>query len=99
SRFLFRFLKQLPRKFHSPILSILHYFLGAWRVKTIKKGKIVERRSLTRTFIWKDKIVYLPAMLYFHDRKEAHEFMQTNWQEVNPEELVTVFSSRGAVKN
>ena len=99
SRFLFRFLKQLPRKFHSPILSILHYFLGAWRVKTIKKGKIVERRSLTRTFFWKDKIVYLPAMLYFHDRKEAHEFMQTNWQEVNPEELVTVFSSRGAVKN
>lgn len=64
SRHLFAVLRQLPETLHSPVLSFLHYPLGAWRGKWIvREGKKVWR-SLTNSHFWDKKLVYLPAMIH-----------------------------------
>lgn len=64
SRHLFAVLRQLPEDLHSPVLSLLHYPLGAWRGKwIIREGRRVWL-SLTTSHFWDKKLVYLPAMIH-----------------------------------
>ncbi|MDP1835880.1 MAG: hypothetical protein Q8K75_08135 [Chlamydiales bacterium] len=61
---LFALLRQLPRDLHSPVLSFLHYMIGAWRgIWVLENG---ERKwvSVTTTQFWQDKVCYIPAVLH-----------------------------------
>lgn len=99
SRFLFSALKLLPKQFHSPALSILHYPLGAWRSRQIRKGNRMEVKSLTNTFFWDDKIVYLPARLYEKERLDSYRFLQSSWDETAELQPEMVLATRGSLNN
>lgn len=64
SRHLFAVLRQLPEDLHSPVLSLLHYPLGAWRGKWIVREGRKVWLSLTNSHFWDKKLVYLPAMIH-----------------------------------
>lgn len=68
SRYLFAAICRLPYGARSPLLSMLHYTLGAWRGKWIERqeGK-KEWCSLTTSSFWEEKVVYLPAMIHVHN--------------------------------
>lgn len=68
SRYLFAAIRHLPLSLHSPLLSVLHYPLGAWRGKWIdREGKKIWC-SLTTSHFWEQKIVYLPAMIHAYNQ-------------------------------
>lgn len=64
SRHLFAVLRYLPDSLHSPVLSLLHYPLGAWRGKWINRDGKQVWISLTTSQFWDQKLVYLPAMIH-----------------------------------
>jgi hypothetical protein len=61
---LFSFLRQLPSDWHSPVLSVLHYIIGAWRGIWIEEGSQKVWVSVTTTQFWNDKVCYVPAVLH-----------------------------------
>ncbi len=61
---LFVLLRKLPRALHSPVLSVLHYFVGAWRGVWVEENGQKEWRSITTTQFWQDKVCYIPAVLH-----------------------------------
>lgn len=71
SRHLFALLRQLPSELHSPILSLLHYPLGAWRGKWIMREGRKVWFSLTNSHFWDRKLVYLPAMIHVRNEEKS----------------------------
>lgn len=61
---LFVLLRKLPRALQSPALSVLHYFVGAWRGVWVEENGRREWRSITTTQFWQDKVCYIPAVLH-----------------------------------
>lgn len=72
SRHLFAVLRYLPESLHSPILSLLHYPLGAWRGKWINRDGKQVWISLTTSEFWDQKLVYLPAMIHVLNENSSH---------------------------
>lgn len=66
---MFELLRMLPEEYHSPVLSFLHYTVGAWRGKWVLEGGEKVWRSVTTTQFWKKKVIYLPARL--HEQNKA----------------------------
>ncbi len=68
---LFVVLRLLPRSLHSPVLSMLHYFVGAWRGVWIEENGQQQWRSITTTQFWQDKVCYLPAVMHQQNQPVA----------------------------
>ncbi len=61
---MFELMRKLPHDWHSPVLSVLHYIIGAWRGIWVEVDGEQVWRSVTTTQFWEDKVTYLPAMLH-----------------------------------
>lgn len=70
---LFAFLRQLPRDMHSPVLSFLHYLIGAWRGIWVEEEGERKWVSITTTQFWQDKICYIPALLHHGEVVQPQE--------------------------
>lgn len=69
---LFALLRRLPRTCHSPVLSVLHYMVGAWRGVWVEDNGQRVWVSITTTKFWQDKVCYLPAKM--HQEQSAMVF-------------------------
>lgn len=67
---LFAMLRLLPNEWHSPVLSVLHYIIGAWRGVWIEENGRRVWVSITTTRFWQDKVCYLPAVIHY-EREQA----------------------------
>lgn len=68
---LFSMLRQLPSDWHSPVLSGLHYLIGAWRGIWVDHGSEKVWVSVTTTQFWNDKVCYVPAVLHQQELQPA----------------------------